>query len=152
METISVVGYSDVGSQTGQDLTELSIGLKHRNLLNHIYCRGVEKRVVPNDFITTPIPLGRTIPRAMTGINQFLMEDFNNRYYSERIFDFFASKSISNSGIHLHHTPGYIRTLREGNKNGNKTVVKATTEYTDSFYQRVLNESEKIEISSPKFP
>jgi glycosyltransferase involved in cell wall biosynthesis len=86
----------------------------------------------------------------MTGINRYVSEQFDNRYHSERLFDFFAARAVTDTGIHLHHTPGYLRTLRAGNQSGNRTVVKATTEYAASHHRRVAKEYERLGIALPK--
>ncbi|WP_135303783.1 glycosyltransferase family 4 protein [Haloarcula amylovorans] len=137
MKPVSFVAYGDIGSQPGRDITELSRGLYRRDLLEQVYCRGIETHDLPKHLVTTPIPLGRAIPRAMTGINRYVTERFDKRYYAEQLFDTFAARAVEETEIQLHHTPGYLRTLRAGNSAGSRTVVKATTEYSKSFDQRM---------------
>lgn len=150
MNPVSFIAYGDIGLHTGRPITELSRGLHQRGLLEQVYCRGVETYDLPEHLVTTPIPFGRKIPRAMTGINRYVTERFDKRYYSEQLFDHFAARAVSDTGVHLHHTPGYLRTLRAGNQSGNRTIVKATTEYAASCYRRVAAEYERLEMTPPK--
>ncbi|WP_324665343.1 glycosyltransferase family 4 protein [Haloarcula sediminis] len=150
MKPVSFVAYGDIGLHTGRPITELSRGLHQRGLLDQVYCRGVEAYDLPAELVTTPIPFGRKIPRAMTGVQRYVTERFNKRYYAEQLFDTFAAREVRDTDVQLHHTPGYLRTLRAGNRAGSRTVVKATTEYAVSCYQRIATEHERLGIQPPE--
>ncbi|MDS0282279.1 glycosyltransferase family 4 protein [Haloarcula onubensis] len=150
MKPISFVAYGDLGLHTSRPITELARGLHERGLLEQLYCRGVEECVLPSNLVTAPIPFGRMLPRAMTGINRFVTENFDKRYYSEQLFDFFAARAAADHTIQLHHTPGYLRTLRAGNRSGDRTVVKATTEYARPHGKRVAKAYRDFGIDPPE--
>lgn len=144
MKPVSFVAYGDIGRQTGRPITELSRGLHRRDLLEQVFCRGVETYDLPEHLVTAPIPFGRAVPRAMTGINRYVTKRFDKRYYAEQLFDTFAARAVDETEIQLHHTPGYLQTLRAGNRSRSRTVVKVTTEYADACYRRVAAEHERL--------
>lgn len=150
MTVVSLIGYGDLGSQTGRDMSKLASGLHKRCLLDQLYCRGIENSNISERFVTESILFGRSLPRLLTGINRYTANWFDHRYYSERLFDISTARVVKDSDIHLHHTPGYINTLQRGNYLDNKTVVKATTEYTPLFNNRVAKERKQVDCK-PSF-
>lgn len=150
MSQISIIAYADVGSQTGQALTYTTTRFQERNRLQSVYVRGIESSRLPSDYIETPIPFGRTIPRALTGINRYITSRLDHRIVSEAIFDYFTERALSddNSDIHFHYTPGYRRSLARGKEREVMTVIRASTELVESANERQRVEARKFGVDS----
>lgn len=153
MRRISIVAYADIGSQTGQALTHTGEQIYERDRLETVYCRGIKSPVLSSDHVNTPIPLGRTIPRAFTGIHRYIADSFNHRIYSEALFDRFTARRLQNdpAEFHFHYGPGLHRSLAEGRDSGATTIVRGSTELVEQTITRHEEEIEKfgLDISIP---
>ncbi|WP_436903773.1 glycosyltransferase family 4 protein [Halovenus halobia] len=145
---ISLIGYSDLGTQTGQALTNMSRIFYEKNRLERVYCRGVSESPIPKSAISEPIPFGNYIPKFLTGVNRYIYEEFDNYEYSSKLFDIFTSRKITKdiSSINLHYTPGYTETLEKGKSAGKEIVVRGSSELVEAANERYRSELEKFDI------
>jgi len=150
---VSIIAYADLGSQTGQALTHTGKQFRERGRLETIYCRGVETPELRSEYVKTPIPFGRILPRALTGIHRFVTDRFDHRVYSEALFDRFTARYLQNDGsnVHFHYTPGYHRSLVEGLNSEVTTVVRGSTELVQQTIERKEEEIKKfnLDVSIP---
>ncbi|ACV11299.1 glycosyl transferase group 1 [Halorhabdus utahensis DSM 12940] len=152
MTDVSLVGYADIGSQPGQDFTELANALFDERILSQAYCRGIEGTELPEERVTTPIPFGRRFPRLINGIGRHVY-DIQNRYYSEYMFDYYSAKRISKTDdIQLHFSPGYPKTLEKGKEHSDQVIVRTATEYEREKKKRLAPEYKKYTINSYPIP
>lgn len=150
MTEVSLVGYADIGSQTGQAFTELANALFNEKLLSQAYCRGIESTDLPEKLVSTPIPFGRHYPRLINGFGRYIY-DIQNRYYSEYLFDHYSSKKVRRTDdVQLHFSPGYPKTLEKGKEYAEQVIVRTATEYEREKKKRLLPEFKKYGIN--KYP
>lgn len=147
---ISIIAYADLGSQTGQALTDTSRRFHDRDRLGSVYCRGIEATELPPSRVETPIPFGRAIPRALTGINRYVSSRLDHRVVSEALFDRFTSRALSNdsSEVHFHYTPGYHRSMSQARGGDVMTVVRGSTELVEAANERQIAEARKFGVDA----
>ncbi|MXR50426.1 glycosyltransferase [Halovenus sp. WSH3] len=147
---ISLIGYSDLGTQTGQALTHMSRVFYERDRLERVYCRGVINSPIPKSAVSEPIPFGNYIPKILTGINKYVWAGFENYAYSTTLFDSFTARKIEDdsSRINFHYTPGYVHTLERGKSAGKEIVVRGSSELVEASNKRYRSELAEFGIDS----
>lgn len=147
MDSISVIGYRDLGKNVAQSLTNVSAGLYDRGCLHKVYPRGVVETDLPPDRIETPLPFGRYGPSFLWLLSERVYE-FDHRTYSMQLVDYFVSWKLESDAADVAYfdIPGFQRGIETSRDRGKLTIVRGSTEMTTGLHERLKREYRRLGV------
>lgn len=144
---VALVGYADLDSFTGESFTSLATYLDQRGVLSQLLFRGGSTPREWGAELTPAIPGRSMAPKALAGANRFIVP-FHDRYYSEELFDVFASRRLNtNVDAVIHFTPGHGRLKGVCEQHDIPMVMVAGIEHTRTSIWRDVQERRSLGLN-----
>lgn len=100
---VSLVSYRDLGKDISQPFTTTAHVFHQRGILERVYTRGVIQTELPDDRISTHVPVVGRLPfSALYYVDKYLY-GFDHRTVSTRAVDVILSKKIGNDEADIHY-------------------------------------------------
>jgi glycosyltransferase involved in cell wall biosynthesis len=149
-ESVSVVSFTHIGyyKDLKSEETYYSVrSLADFGMIRNIFVIDIEETYdISIDLFKTPIPGGKTIPRALY-LTESLVPQFNARDKIIKLFDHLTSKKIENPRI-IHSFPQLTKSIAAAKESGSTAAVYASSSHTKHVRSLLMEERDRLDINS----
>ena len=149
-DSVSIVSFTHLGYN--KDLKSLPTYYSIKSLANFGMARNIfvvdveETYDISIELFKTPIPGGKTIPRALY-LTESLIPQFNARNKIITLFDQLTSKKIGNPKI-IHSFPHLIKSIATAKESGSTAAVYASSSHPKHVRSLLMEERDRLDINS----